>query len=276
MRARMIASLVALCVLLAGCARPEESEGNASTTPPTATNGTTTTAPTAPRVGGFLIQDLRLTGAGGANATELHEDDVAQASYTLVNPATEGGTTDFLVSLIVNGEVLDVTTVRLGPGQTKPVTRVLGDVRDEEGLEVEVRAGSQSASVEATVKAWPRTGERVDLGPIFLTVNRWLLNTTDGWTDVNVTIERRPDPEGNYSFLRVRGLCADAKGNVTAHGETRPNVPEPGFSAMSDLHVPPCEDTIYGVEITARDALDQPFGTRVLFVERGWRPVGAA
>ena len=272
MRVRMLAPFLVVIVLLAGCARPEESGGNRTTTVPT-TNATT--APTAPRVAGFLIQDLNVTPASG-EARPLREDDQAKITYTLVNPATSGGTTDFLVSFILNGEVTDVSTVRLSPGESKPMTRSIDDLRDGKPVKVAVRAGSESASLEAPVAAWPRTGERVDLGPIFLTVNRWLLNTTDGWTDVNVTIERRPDPDGNYSFLRVRGLCADPLGNVTAHGETRPNVPEPGMSAMSDVHVPPCEDTIYGVEVTARDALDNPFGTRVLFVERGWRPAGSA
>lgn len=274
MPARMIAPLVALAVLLAGCARPQESEGDPTTTTVPTANGTTT-PPTGTRVTGFLIQELNVTPASG-DARALREDDAARITYTLVNPATAGGNTDYLVSFILNGEVVDVTTVRLAAGGTRDVERVIEDLRDMPKVTVAVRAGSEHAAVEATVSQWPRTGTRVDLGPLAITANRWLLNTTDGWTDVNVTIERRLDPDGNYSFLRVRGLCADARGNVTTHGEARPNVPEPGMSAMSDVHVPPCPETIYGVEITALDALDQPIGTRILFVERGWRPAGAS
>lgn len=271
--ARTLAPWLLASLMLAGCARPDES-GNARAGDDA--NVTTTTPPTqSTRVNGFRIDGLAIEPAHGENRS-LHEDDAAVIRYSLVNPATEGGTSDFLVSYLLNGEVQDIHTIRLGPGESKDFEFRDDDLRDLKPIKVEVRAGSERATAEATVAEWPRTRDRVDLGAFHFTVNRWLKNATDGWTDVNVTVDRKGGEVGNYSMLRARILCADASGNVTTAGEARPNVPEPGMSAMTDIHLPGCPETLYGVELTAKDAQDQLLYTRILFVERGWRPPAAA
>ncbi|HWH09336.1 MAG TPA: hypothetical protein VNX21_09055 [Candidatus Thermoplasmatota archaeon] len=266
--ARTLAPWLLLALLVAGCARPDESgdaranDGNATTTTPPPAGG---------RVAGFRIDGLSIAPAHGEDRP-LHEDDAAVIRYTLVNPASEGGPSDFLVSYLLNGEVQDIHTIRLAPGASKDFEFRLDDLRDLKPIKVEVRAGSEKASAEATVAEWPRTRDRVDLGPMAVTVNRWLKNATDGWTDVNVTVERKEGEAGTYSMLRARILCADARGNVTTAGEARPNVPEPGMAAMTDIHLPGCPETLYGVELSAKDAQDRDIYTHILFVERGWRP----
>lgn len=264
--ARTLAPWLLLALVLAGCTGKPQESGNPPTNG-TSTNGTTNGT----RAAGFLIQDLAIRPANGENRS-LHEDDHAVVRYTLVNPETGGGASDFLVSYLLNGEVQDIHTIRLAPGESKPVEWRMDDLRDLKPIKVEVRAGNQKASAEASVTEWPRTGDRVDLGPVVVTVNRWLKNATDGGTDVNVTAERKDGEAGNYSLLRAHVVCADAKGNVTASGEERPNVPEPGMSAMTDIHLPGCAETLYGVEFTGKDPAGQPIYTRILFVERGWRP----
>ena len=266
--ARTLAPWLLVSLLIAGCARPEES-GNGQADPDT--NTTPTGNGNGTRVSGFRIDGLSILPAHGENRT-LREDDAAIIRYTLVNPATTGGTADYLVSYILNGEVHDIHTLRLAPGESKAFEVRDDDLRDLEPIKVEVRAGNEKATAEATVTEWPRTRDRVDLGPVAVTVNRWLKNETDGWTDVNITAERKDGEVGNYSMLRARILCADARGNVTTAGEARPNVPEPGMSAMSDVHLPGCPETLYGVELSGKDAQGEDVYTRILFVERGWRP----
>lgn len=269
--ARKLAPFLLLSLLAAGCAgQAEETGGGGTTTPPT--NGApTTTTPSRGTATGFRVDDLRIVPAADANRT-LHEDDAARITYTLVNPSTEGGPSTFLVSYMYDGVVEDVTNLRLAPGESKSYERVIDDLRDLTRITVEVRAGSERAKAEADIAKWPRTGERADLGPVVLTVNRWLKNATDGWTDVNVTAERKAEPMGNYSMLRARVLCADTAGKITGHGEARPNVPEPGTSAMTEIHIPGCPETLYGVEFTGRDADDKPLYLRILFVDASWRP----
>lgn len=260
------AAFLLLAPLGAGCiGSPEE-----STTPPTGTTTTPTPPTTNGRVAGFRIEGLAIGPDDGANRT-LREDDRARISYTLTNPGTEGSAT-FLVSYIENGEIKDLPHLTLKAGESKRVERTIDDLRGVTRIDVEVRAGNEKATASATVTAWPRTGDRVDLGPVVLTVNRWLKNATDGWTDVNITAERKLAPDGNYSMLRVRILCADAAGKVEAKGEARPNVPEPGTSAMSDVHLPGCDGTLYGVEFSGKDAAEASIYVRILFVESGWRP----
>lgn len=272
--ARTLAPWLLLALLTAGCASPDESGNGQTNTPPTNDSGTTTTTPPTGgggRVAGFRIDDLSIASADGANRS-LREDDHVVIRFTLVNPATGGEPAAYLVSYILNGEVQDIHTLRLAPGERKSFEYRDDDLRDLKPIKVEVRAGDQKATVEASVTEWPRTGDRVDLGPVAVTVNRWLKNATDGWTDVNVTAERKAGDAGNYSMLRARILCADAAGNVTTAGEARPNVPEPGMSAMTDIHLPGCPETLYGVELSARDAEGKDLYARILFVERGWRP----
>lgn len=271
--ARKLAPFLLASLLAAGCAGQAEETGDGGvTTPPS--GATTTTPPRAGNAAGFRVDDLRIAPVADANRT-LHEDDAARISYTLVNPSSEGGASTFLVSYIYNGAVEDVTNLRLEPGASKSYERVIDDLRDLTRITVEVRAGSERGDTQADIAKWPRTGERVDLGPVVLTVNRWLKNATDGWTDVNVTAERKAEPMGNYSMLRARVLCADTAGKVTAHGEARPNVPEPGMSAMTDVHIPGCPETLYGVEFTGRDAEEKPLYVRILFVDAAWRPPAA-
>ena len=270
--ARTLAPWLLIALLTAGCARPDES-GNGQTSG-NGTNGSATTTPptgSGARAAGFRIDDLAIAMEGGANRT-LREDDHVVIRFTLVNAATDGAPAAYLVSYLLNGEVQDIHTLRLAPGERKSFEYRDDDLRDLKPIKVEVRAGDQKATAEASVAEWPRTGDRVDLGPVVVTVNRWLKNATDGWTDVNVTAERKMGDEGNYSLLRARVLCADAKGNVTTAGEERPNVPEPGMAAMTDIHLPGCPETLYGVEFGGKGPQGEDIYTRILFVERGWRP----
>lgn len=271
--ARMLAPwaipLLLVAMALAGCAgRPEETN---APSPGSTTQVTSSTPPTSGGVSGFQVIGLRIAPASGADRP-LHEDDAARITYTLRN----GGTTteDFLVSYLLNGKVEDLQHVTLPAGGTKDVAWTLPDLHRVRDIRVEVKAGNEKATAEATVSEWPRTGDRVDLGPLALTVNRWLKDQANGGTAVNVTVERRPEPEGNYSLLRVHVLCLAEDGAIAPDGLARPNAPEPGTAAMTDLLLPGCPHMLYGIEVTGEDAATEDIYARILFVERGWTPTG--
>lgn len=261
---------VAFLLPLAGCvggSGEEANPGTGTTTTPS-TNGTTT-PPTNGGASGFDVVDLQIQPADGRKGT-LREDDMILVTWSLRNDG--GARASHFMSLLVNGEVRDVQTVTLEPGGARSFEKRFPPWSGEDDLSVEVRAGARKATTSARIDEWPRTGEPVDIGPAVVTVQRWLKNTTSGGTDVNVTVQRKAAPDGNYSMLRAHALCATQDGNVTTHGEARPEAPDPGDVSMTDIRLPGCPDTIYGVDLTGQDAQGEDIYVRILFVERGWRP----
>jgi hypothetical protein len=259
---RHLLLLVALVLASAGCASRggSESVGTTTSTPPATTASPFT-------LNGFTIAGPTIRTADGREA--LHEDDSAHVKFAVKNE--RDAPVSRFVTYIENGEVKDTQTIDLKPGESREFEKTIPSLRDLKTLRVEVRAGDQRANASATIEAWPRTGATVDVGPAKVRVERWLKDPLTNEILVNVTVERKPLPEGDYHLLRAHMLCASAAGNVTAHGEARPEVPEPGNVSMSDIRLPPCPDTIYGIDLTG-DAAGTPFYARVLFVEPGWRP----
>jgi hypothetical protein len=260
MGVRLLLVLSAVVLASAGCARPGPSESTTTTSAPTVT--------TPLAVNGFTIAGLNITNADETRAP--HEDDEIHVKYLVRNDRAE--TFSRFVTYLENGEVVDTQTLRLGPGESRSFDKTLPPLRAAGKLAVEVRAGDQRANASVDVATWPRTGESVDLGPVSVRVERWLQDPDSKELIVNLTVERKALPDGDYHMLRAHALCATATGNVTAEGEARPVVPEPGTTGMMDLRLPGCPDIIYGIDLSGNDAADQPFYWRILFVDSGWAP----
>lgn len=266
----LVASLLAGSVL-AGCAGTGEGGGDESqiVPPPTTQqppaqggNGFRMT------VGGFEIDGPTILPLDGRNRT-LREDDGARIAYTLRAPA-EGKAVSAFVTFALNGQIVDVQTVTLQPGDAKAFEKVLPAVRDLKEVRAEVRSGSAKVSAHSPVDPWPRTGETTAFGNVTVRVERWLKDPADGSTLVNVTIDNKDDK--GIAFLHARILCSDEKGNVTAEGFAEPALPTPGSAGMSDIRLPGCPHTLYGVEFKGKESDQTGVYGRILFVEAGWRP----
>jgi hypothetical protein len=252
--------LVLAVLLLSGCvSRPQESSGGqAAASPPPAT---------ANAAKGFAIVGLAAVPADGS-ARAVREDDNVTLRFSLRNDAAAGaGPASFLVSYLVSGAVRDVETITLAPGASRAFAYPLGILRDVAPVDVEVRAGDQDAKLHLDDAAWPRFGQEHALGPLGLDVASATPTPDGGSLLVNLSVQQQ-----GAAWLGARVLCADASGNVTAMGYASVPLAGPGTTTATNLSLPACPYTLYGVELSGGTGPAPDLYERVLFVPIGWRP----
>lgn len=266
---RWISLLVLLVapLLVAGCAGPQGAEA----TEPTGATGTT---PSFRAPAGFQLDGPTITPLDGRNRS-LREDDGALVRYTLRQPADAPNASTALVSFLLNGEVDDVETVTLAPGESKGFERRIDAVRNLTEVRVEVRAGSASGKATAPVTAWPRVGELLRFDDYFMVnVENWTADAAASHTVVHVTVTRGGTP---FHEFRAHLLCLDEKAGVKSVGVSRPELqPQPGASETLQMTLPLCGGETYGVDFKAEVGGGETVYGRVLFVPKGWTPPAPA
>lgn len=253
--------------LLAGCTGPEGAEA----TPPTGAAGT---PPQFRAPAGFELEGPTITPLDGRNRS-LREDDGALVRYTLRQPADAPNASTALVSFLLNGQVDDVDSVTLAPGQSKSFERKIDAVRNLTEVKVEVRAGAANGQASAPVSAWPRVGETLRFDDYFsVEVANWTADTATAQTVVYVTVTRGATP---FHEFRAHLLCLDDKGGVKSVGVSRPELqPQPGASEALQMTLPLCPGETYGVDFKAEVGGGETIYGRVLFVPKGWTPPAPA
>lgn len=263
----VLLSLMAAPALLAGCTGPEGAEATqpSQSLPVGEGSGTAFRGPA-----GFVVEGLAVTPASGQERP-LREDDAALVRYVIKQPADAANASTALVSFLLNGQVEDVQSVTLAPGQSRSFERRVDDVRNHTALKVEVRAGGSVAKAEAAVSAWPRMGEWVAFDDYFrVNVDGRALDETTGETVVRVTVTRGTQP---FQEFRAHLLCLDAQGAVKSQGVSRPELqPQPGAAEVFELRFPSCAEATYGVDFKADVEGGKNVYGRVLFVPKGWKP----
>lgn len=258
--------------LLAGCTgggSDAEAVSPGTTTPP-ATGG----GPPAARPTSFQIQGPTLRPLDGQDRP-LREDDGARVTYTILLPSTAPSSATALVTYLFNGEVEDVESIQLAPGQSKSFERTIPEVRNYTELKIEVRAGSTSAKASGDVSEWPRIGEWLTMADYFhVMVEGWRVDPDTRETVVSAVMKRGVRP---FSEFRSHILCYDEAGKVTSVGSVRPDVqPLPNGVEAFELRLPPCPHETYGVDFKADAEGGVVLYGRALFVPKGWEPPASA
>lgn len=256
--------------LLAGCT---DGGSDAEATSPGTTTPPAGGGPAA-RPGSFEIQGPTLRPLDGQDRP-LREDDGARVAYTVLLPSTASSSATALVTYLFNGEVEEVQSIQLAPGQSRSFEHTLPAVRNYTELHVEVRAGSASAEASADVSAWPRVSEWLTMGDYFhVMVESWSVDPDTRETVVNAVMKRGVRP---FFEFRSHILCLDEEGGVTSVGSVRPDLqPMPNGVQAFELRLPPCPDETYGVDFKADAEGGQTLYGRVLFVPKGWAPGASA
>lgn len=247
-----------LAVTLAGCAASGESESRQS-------------APTTSATGGnahFQIADLAIV---GPRPGTLHEDDPnATIRYTIQQPTDAPGAQTAFVTFLLNGRILDVTQLKLAPGENKTYERLVTGLRDLQTVQAEVRAAGTIAKAHADILAWPRAAQgTLTLGPLTVRADHALLES-DGRIHVNLTIDH-PGPAQEIRDFRVKMLCITTQGTIAATKSVDVESPTLGNTTGVDVLVADCRHERYGLEFKARSDAGDLMG-RLLFVPEGWRP----
>lgn len=262
-RAVLLGTLL-LVTAFAGCAGEDEVESGGDIVPPT-TTPTSAPLPT----GTFQVAQLAILAEDGT-ARALYEDDKALVRYVIAQPAQDNRSGTAFVTLLLNGRIIDVQQLTLKPGEEKTFERLIGDLRDNRTLSVEVRAASAVAQVDASVLAWPRAGEgELVLGPMAIRVPYGLMEQ-NGRVLVNLSLDHR-GPEQPFRDFRVKMLCFDAEGKVQETRSVDIAGPSLGNSTGVDVLVDDCTQGFYGLEFKARDDAGGLVG-RMLLVSEDWRP----
>jgi predicted component of type VI protein secretion system len=261
---RVSATLLLLALLLAGCAShtSENVPGNATTTPPGGTPVSTTPTPSANATNGtgeaaFVLAGPTLRFPNGTTSTVFHEDDDVVAHYELSLTPNAPSDHTALAALLVNGNVIDVETVHLQPGQTKAFDAPVS-LANATRLLVQVNVGAARGETNATIVRWPRLSQTFPLGAASVTMTHEA-NASDG---VHVRLSIWTPADGNVTALRVALLCPDARGHLTAQGDQQAPL-TPGVAVDDGLDFAPC-NAPYGLALVATDALGDHAG-RVLF-----------
>lgn len=231
MRHRLVL-LLALGVLLAGCAG-RTGENTVSASPPPSTTPTTPAGNDSDAAFVLAGPTLRFA-ANGTGTTTFHEDDDARAHYEL--SLTQGATRDAtaLAALVVEGKVVDVQTVHLQPGETRKFDAPLS-LRGLSAIHVQVKVGAAVGSVNATIVKWPRPNEQLALGGSTATLTAWS-NDSAG---LHATLYVWTPADGSVGQVEVALLCPDANGKLQALG-AQPATLEPGAAPSSALDFPAC------------------------------------
>ncbi len=257
MRRRIAFPLLALLVsVLAGCAAgPSQSSAGTppGTTPTSATPASNATNDSA----AFLLVGPELRFPNGTASTAFHEDDAIVAHYVIsLTPGAPHDATA-LAAYLVNGKVVDVQTVHLRPGESRPFDAAVS-LANQTMLRVQVKVGAAEGDATASIVRWPRVNETFMLGNASVTLTWWAHDAQGVHADLSVWTP----PEGSVTALDAALLCPGSEGKL-ASGGAQPVPMAPGQAAASSLDFPPCTWP-YGLALSASDAGGTHLG-RVLF-----------
>lgn len=243
-------------VVLAGCAsKPTESGANASTPPVTTTpDATTPSTPTTPTDGNstgggaaFLLAGPELRFAGnGTPSTAFHEDDAVKAHYQIGLTSTASRDETALAAFVVNGNVQDIQTVHLRPGEWKTFDPSVS-LANLTTLQVQVKVGAAEGDVNATILRWPRLRETFPLGDASVTLTSWTSDPSGGHAGLSVWTPEN----GSVTAFQVALLCPDANGHPVA-GDPQSPALTPGQATQATLDFPACASP-YGLALSATD-----------------------
>lgn len=263
MRFRSPAVLFALLVVaagLAGCVgRGQESVQTGGDITPTVTPPAIPTGPLAH----FVVGTLTIRPPDGVDR-QLREDDGAAIVRYVVSQPTDAPTETAFVTYIVNGRIVDVQNLKLGPGESKEFERRIERPAVGSDIKVEVRAGASVVQAAASVVAWPRPGEPLALGPLTVRLDYGLMER-DGRVLVNVTLDHT-GPEAPIKDFRVKMVCQDASGQLQPTASVRPELPTYGNVTGVDVLLDDCAATRYALEFKADGEDEVSYYGRILLV----------
>lgn len=247
-----------LALLLAGCARSDPVE---------AIGGDL--SPPAPSIAAFTLEGPKILPPDGTDRRLYEDDGRALVRYTVRLAADAPAAGDAFVTYLLDGHVVETEAIRLAPGKERVYERGIPALDLGDTHRVEVRAGAARGIAEATVMAWPRPGEALQVGNVTLRIDYGLQSPDSSRVNVNVTMIRAMSDEPVRDF-RVKLVCV-ADGALRLGDSQRAGLPEPGTTAGIDMDLPDCAqgEERYALEFKL-DAPERTYMGRILLVEKGY------
>lgn len=221
--------------------------------------------PPDPSVARFAVEGLRVEHPDGFDRPPHEDDAAALVRWTVRQPDDAPKAETGFVSLLLNGRIVFSEAVRLEPGAGRDFGHRV-DLAEVRELELEVRAGAARATLQETVRAWPRLDGELRMGPLALSVASLAPNGTG--LDLNLSM-RHDGSDAQVRQLRVKTLCLDADGRVVGTTPDWPYLPGRGQQSHDELRLEGCEHAQYGLEFKAEGREGQPLHGRILVVEPG-------